>query len=211
MPWRDAWLGVGLMGPGGGCMGIVKGLAASLPVVVVVVATASCSGGPPAAAHTVSVAPGVTVSLAGDVKVTAKAAPRVTASLSRAVRVNGEKEPGPLAVLATARHLIASGRLPSGGTVITFHVSPRKVAAGSIPFLASLDPETGSWIPVPSRYNRATGEVSARVTHFSVWVPLEWLRARVAALLKGALLSLFGLAGAGTPPACGGAVLPVTD
>ena len=95
--------------------------------------------------------------------------------------------------------------------MITFHVSPRKVAAGSIPFLASLDPATGRWIPVTSRYNRATGEVSARVTHFSVWVPLEWLRARIAALLKGALLSLFSLAGAGTPPSCGGAALPVAD
>src|SRR5689334_17947745 len=142
------------MGPGGVCAGIVKGLAASLPVILVAAVTASCSGGP-SAAHTVSVAPGVTVTLTSNVKVTAKAAPAATASLPRTVSVNGKKEPSLLAVLATAQHLIASGRLPTGGAVITFHVSPRKVPVGSTPFLASLDPATGSWIPVTSRYNRS--------------------------------------------------------
>lgn len=199
------------MRPGGGCAGALRGLAVSLPVVLAAAVTASCSGSPPAAAHTVSVAPGVTVTLAGGVKVTAKAVPGVTASLTREVSVNSGKRPSLLTVLAAAQHLTASGRLPHGGAVITFHVSPRKVAAGSVPFLASLDPATGRWIPAPSKYNRETGEVSARVTHFSVWVPLDWLRARMAALLKGALLSLLSLAGTGTPPSCEGAPLPVAD
>jgi len=77
-----------------------------------------------------------------------------------------------------------------------------RVSAGTALFLASLNTATGRWVPVPSRYNRATGAVSARVRHFSIWEPLDWVRARIAAVFNGALLSLFGVAGFGVfPPA----------
>jgi hypothetical protein len=113
--------------------------------------------------------------------------------------------------LAPAEHLAASGKLPQSGAVITFRINPHKVPAGAVPFLASLDPATGSWTPVPSSYNRRTGKISAHVTHFSIWAPLAWLTSRLFAVFKGALLSLFSLGGDGSAPSCRPPTLPVID
>jgi hypothetical protein len=158
------------------------------------------------------VAPGVTVQLpASSVRVTSTAEPQAAASLAKRVRVGGRSLPGAIAVLAVPRHLHASGPLPPGGVVLSFRVNPRLVSAGTTPFLASLDTATGRWVPVASRYDPETGEVSARVTHFSIWAPLDWVRARIAALFKGALLALFGVSGTGAAPSCAGAAIAVTD
>jgi hypothetical protein len=192
-----------------------RALSVGLAAVLAAAVVTSCSGSPVGVTpltRMVSVAPGVTVQLpASSVAVLAKADPRATASLTKPVRVGGRNLASAIAVLAAAQHLSATGPLPASGVVLSFRVNPRKVPAGTTPFLASLDTATGKWVPVASRYDPATGEVSARVTHFSIWAPLDWVRSRIAALFKGALLSLFGLAGTGTAPSCSGDRITVTD
>lgn len=187
------------------------GLVAALAATTVT----SCSGSAVSASRQtsiVSVAPGVTVQLpAKSITISAKAQPRAAVSLTKPVHVDGRDLPSAILVLAPAQHLSASGPLPTGGVVLGFRINPRKVSAGTTPFLASLDTVTGKWIPVASHYNSATGEVSARVTHFSIWAPLDWVKPRIAALFKGALLSLFGLAGTGTAPSCSGTGIVITD
>jgi hypothetical protein len=187
------------------------GLVAALAATTVT----SCSGSAVSASRQtsiVSVAPGVTVQLpAESITISAKAQPRAAVSLTKPVHVDGRDLPSAILVLAPAQHLSVSGPLPTGGVVLGFSINPRKVSAGTTPFLASLDTVTGKWIPVASHYNSATGEVSARVTHFSIWAPLDWVKPRIAALFKGALLSLFGLAGTGTAPSCSGTGIVITD
>lgn len=190
-----------------------------LAVALVAAALTGCSGAsqPSRTARTVQVTRGVTVTFpkvpsgARLPKITAHPAPDTTAALAKPVRVAGHRFPSALTVLAPAQHLAAFGPLPAGGVILSFHLDPRRVPAGTIPFLASLDTATGRWVPVASSYNRATGVVSARVTHFSLWAPLGWLKSVIASALKGALVSLFGLAGIGAAPSCGGQPVTVTD
>jgi hypothetical protein len=196
-------------------MRLARGLAAALTAVVLVAGVASCSAAAPhqaPAGRTVPVASGVDVTFRSAFPpVRARAVPGATGSLTAPVRVGSESLPSAIEVLAPAQHLMASGKLPAGGAVITFRVNPRDVPAGTTPFLASLDPATGLWVPAPSHYDPATGQVSAHTSHFSIWAPLDWARPRIAALLEGALTSLFGLAGTGSPPACPGTAVTVTD
>lgn len=184
----------------------------TLTAALLVATVTSCSGSSATRTHTVSVAPGVTVTLSdGSPVVTATAEPTAGSAVTRPLTVGGRSLPGALAVLAPPQYLKAHGPLPVGGALISFHVDPRQVPPGTKPFLASLDPATGLWVPVVSSYNEATGDVSARVSHFSVWAPLDWVTSRIAAVVKGALLSLFGLAGTGAAPSCSGDTIPVTD
>jgi hypothetical protein len=181
---------------------------------------AACSGSPPArppAAQKVTVTKDITVTVpladrhAALPAVKAEKEPAATAILTRRVHVSGRSLPSAIDVLAPAQHLIASGPLPAGGLILSFRVRRSSVPAGTSPFLASLDTATGKWIPAPSTYDAATGVVSAHVTHFSIWAPLDWIKSAVAAVLKGALESLFSLGGLGTSPDCSGSGITVTD
>jgi len=144
-------------------------------------------------------------------RVTSKPRPGLTAALSGPVNLGGYNYPSDIAVLATPRHLEASGPLPRGGVVLSFRVDPETVRAGSSPFLASLDAATRTWVPVRSSYDAATGVVSARVTHFSIWAPFDWVKSAIAAMLKGAIVSLFGTGGLGSAPSCSGQPVTLTD
>ena len=112
-------------------------------------------------------------------------------------------------MLAPAEHVTAAGKLAAGSNaVLTFYV---KAPAGTTPFLASLDEATGQWVPAPSSYDPRTGAVSARVPHFSVWAPLDWISSEVLSFLKGAFLSTFGFGSFGAYPQCGSYDVAVTD
>lgn len=162
--------------------------------------------------QTKSVAPGVTVELPANFpKVSSKAEPSATSMLTEPIRFDGRNLPSSITVLAPPRLLTVSAPLPAGGVILSFHVNPRKVSSGTTPFLASLDSATGRWLPVNSQYNPSTGVVSARVTHFSIWAPLDWIKSRVIAAFKGALLSLFSLGGTGSAPTCSGNTITVLD
>jgi hypothetical protein len=190
----------------------IRILSLPLAVVLLVGMLTSCSASTSSSLRSISVTPDLTVTLRGTgVRVTARAVPGVTASLAGRARQGGSRVSSALVALAPAERLAASGRLPHGDAVITFRINPQKVPVGAVPFLATLDPAADSWIPVPSRYDRRTGEISARVAHFSIWAPLAWLKSRLAALLKGALLSLFSLGGYGNAPSCSKPTLPVID
>jgi hypothetical protein len=170
-------------------------LAAMLAAAVVTAGLTACSASPPAA-RTVRLARNLTVTLP-------PGSPPVTATPSGA-RV---KEPR-LTMLAPAERLTAAGKLPAGGAVLTFHV---KAPAGTTPFLASFDKATGQWVPVPSRYDPRTGAVSARLPHFSVWAPLDWISSEIVPVLKGAFLSIFGFGSSGEYPQCSSYDVSVTD
>lgn len=181
---------------------------------------ASCSQAPPVrkiAARTVTVTNGITITLpsaghhAALPAVRAEQEPAATAILTRQLQISGRSLPSAIAVLAPAQHLIAAGPLPAGGVILSFRVRPSSVPAGTSPFLASLDTATGRWVPVPSTYDAATGVISAHVTHFSIWAPLDWIKSAVAAVLEGALESLFSLGGLGGSPVCSGGGIAVTD
>lgn len=149
-----------------------------------------------------------TEKLAHGVTITAPdSAARIRATASRA----GVRNQRALRQLAPAERLTAAGRLPDGGVILTFRVDARKVAPGTRPFLATLDKATGQWAPVPSSYDRATGAISARVRHLSVWAPFGWVNSKIAAMLKGALLSIFGFGGTGEYPQCSAYDVAVTD
>jgi hypothetical protein len=190
---------------------------AACAAVVLVCALGACSGPPRSKFETVTVAPGVSVRvLSGSPSVKATAAPAATRRLTARIRLaGGRTAPSALAVLAPARHLVSSGPLAADGVILTFHVAPDAVSPGTTPFLASLDPATGKWVPVPSSYSAAAGTVSARVTHFSVWTVLDWVRSKIADVLKGALSDIFGPveAGAGNPvcTTATGGVVTVSD
>lgn len=190
---------------------IPVGLASAL----VATAAAGCSTSSADASrnfHLIPVAQGVSIRASGgSIKVTSSPEPQAAAWVEKPVQVSGQRLPSPLTVLATPRRITASGPLPSGVVILSFAVSKHLVQAGTVPFLASLDPSTGRWVAVPSSYDPATGVVSARVTHFSIWAPLGWVKSRIAALFQGALQSVFGLAGNGAPPACSGQLVTVTD
>jgi hypothetical protein len=150
--------------------------------------------------RTVTLAPGLTATLPA-------MAPKVTATPSS----ERAHHSAVLKQLAPAERVTAAGKLPADGVVLTFHVDPARIPPNSRPFLASLDQKTGRWIPVASSYDPNTGAVSARVPHFSVWAPLSWVTSRIAAMLKGALLSTFGFGGTGRYPQCGSYDVAVTD
>jgi hypothetical protein len=179
-------------------------------VLLASLATACGSAGASQHAQVIGVAPGVSIRTpGGSVKVTSKPEPQAAASLQKPVQVGGQQLPSPLEVLATPRRITAS--VPPGGVVLSFKVSRQLAAAGIVPFLASLNPSTGRWVPVPSSYDPATGVVSAHITHFSIWAPLGWVKSRIAAVFKGALLSLFSLAGNFAAPTCSAqSITPVT-
>ncbi|MGH3189393.1 MAG: hypothetical protein ACRDPY_18260 [Streptosporangiaceae bacterium] len=151
-----------------------------------------------------SPAPGLTVELpVGSAAVKATTAASTTGPLERPVYVGGVRFPSAIAVLAPARHLSIRGQFPAGGVTLTFRIRRGSVPRGTTPFLASLDPATGQWIPVASRYDAAAGTVSAQVTHFSIWTVLDWVASKVAAVLSGALSDIFGPIEAGPGvPAC---------
>jgi hypothetical protein len=205
----------------GGKLGLVsrarRATAAVLAVVLAASLLAACAAGSPSTARTVKVAAGLTVTFPDAApgtrlpRVTSTPEPGLTGALSKPVHLDGHRYRGAIAVLAIPRHLEASGPLRRAGAVLSFRVNPDQVLNGSVPFLASLDTATGNWIPVASSYDPATGVVSARVTHFSVWAPLHWVKSAIAAVLKGALVSLFGLGGLGSAPSCSGQPVTVTD
>src|ERR1039457_4285169 len=180
---------------------------------------AGCSGGPYTTLfRSVSPAPGVTVRLPASAgAVTAAAAPDSTAPLTAQVHLaDGLAVPSAIAVLAPPRHLAIRGQFPAAGVVLTFRVRPGSVSPGTRPFLASLDPATRRWVPVASTYDAAAGTVRARVTHFSVWAVLDWVRSEIAGILRGALSDIFGPIESGPGgPVCAsgtaGGVIPVGD
>jgi hypothetical protein len=177
-------------------------------VALVAAALTSCSSGP-VGSHTVTLAKGLTVRLPpGSPRVTARAAPEAAASLTGKVHIGRRHASGALAILASAERITSSGPLPAGGATVTFHV---KVPQGVTPFLASMNPATGRWMQVPSRYDQAAQTVSAHVLQFSVLAPLGWIKSRIAALLKGALLGTFDLAGTGSYPRCNSYDIAVDD
>jgi hypothetical protein len=163
----------------------------------------------------VSVATGVTVTVPPNTpKITATQQPSsVTAPLLAATQSsNGASVPSALAVLAPAEKLTVAGHLPSAGVQLTFHVNPSQVSAGSAPFLASLDPATGKWIPATSTYDAHAGTVSAHVGHFSIWTVLTWVGSRIAATLEGALSDILASDSASpAAPSCSGSAVVVSD
>jgi hypothetical protein len=200
-----------------------KWRSAACTLAVLAITLAGCSGtsrgpsGPhtasPAPVHTVSPAPGVAVTLpVGSAAVKATAAASTTSPLEGSIYVGGVRFPSAIAVLAPARHLSIRGQFPAGGVTLTFRIRRGSVSPGTTPFLASLDPATGQWIPVASRYDAAAGTVSAQVTHFSVWTVLDWVASKVAAVLGGALSDIFGPIEAGPGvPACEAGAVALTD
>jgi hypothetical protein len=192
---------------------VVRKLAADLCVIGVLAGLiAGCSPrAQPGPLTTVRPAPALTVRLpAGSGAVTATSVPGATAALTAPVQVSGRNLPSGIAVLAPAEQLALRGAFPASGVVLSFHVRPGSVPAGSAPFLASLDAATGSWTPVPSRYDASTATVSARVTHFSVWTVLDWVRSHLAAVLRGALSDIFGPLQYAGSPECAGATADST-
>lgn len=195
-------------------------MAAILSAALLAGLLASCSEAPPArksAAHKIIVTKGITITLpsadhhAALPAVRAEKEAAATTILTRPLHVSGRSLPGAIAVLAPAQHLTAAGPLPAGGVILSFRIQTGRVPAGTSPFLASLDTATGKWVPVPSTYDTATGVVSAHVTHFSIWAPLDWIKPAVAAVLKGALESLFSLGGLGISPDCSASGITLTD
>lgn len=194
-------------------------LAAACALAVLAGVLAGCSGSRgPSGLHTVSLAQGLSVMLpAGSGAVTATSVPGTTGPLTTPVRVGGGRFPSGIAVLAPARHLSIRGQFPVGGVTLTFRIRRGLVPSGTTPFLASLDPATGRWAPVASRYDAAAGTVSAQVTHFSVWTVLDWVTSKVGAVLQGALSDIFGPIESGPGmPACAaagssGAVITTSD
>lgn len=182
---------------------------------------ASCSGAPSAdagRARTVAVTKDVTVTwpagsaASGLPLLTARSEPDATAAPAKPLLIGGRTLPSAVTVLAPAQHLIASsGRFPRGGAVLSFRVSRNSVPSGTTPFLATLDIASGQWLPVRSSYDATAGVVSAHIAHFSIWAPFDWVKSAIAAVLKGALASLFGLGGSGAPPDCSGSAITVTD
>jgi hypothetical protein len=171
-------------------------ITAILAAVLLAGMLAACSGSRPArtaAARTVTVTKDFTVALpSGD-------HPRITAS-SKGSEAAGrhrdsDQAPARQRPLAAQRHRCACpgsapDRLRPAAGRRSHPQLPhpaQQCPSRSSPFLASLDTTTGKWVPVPSTYDAATGVVSARVTHFSIWAPLSWIKSAVAAVLKGAL------------------------
>jgi hypothetical protein len=185
----------------------------ALVVVLIGVGVAVNSGRPASTATpgVTVVARGVWVQGAGAVHVTSIPEPQAADSLEKPISVGGRRLPSALTVLATPRHLESSGPLPVGGVVLSFQVDKQRVAAGTAPFLASLDTVTGLWVPVPSSYDPADGVVSARVPHFSTWAPVQWVASGVAAVFEGITSAFFGLGGVGVSPSCSGQTVTVTD
>jgi len=179
---------------------ITRWLAVAAAGALASVALGACSA-PPAPDRNVTLAHGL-------ITVTAPASAPTVRAIPSSEHVRHSRA---LTQLAPAERLVAAGRLPPGGAVLTFHVDPREVKQGARPFLASLDPGTGQWMPVPSRYDPATSAISARVTHFSVWAPFSWVNSQIAAMAKGALLSIFGFGGTGGYPQCDNYDVTVTD
>jgi len=201
MGWRLAASGLAVVVLAAGISGCSRGASAE----------SNAAAATPAQAQVTTVAPGVSIQGAGSIKITSTPEPRAGAALEKAVEVGHRRLRSALAVLATPRRLSASAPLPAGGVVLSFRVSKKRVTARSTPFLASLDPATGLWVPVPSSYDPATGMVSARVPHFSIWAPVQWVASRVAAVFEGITSSFFGLGGVGLPPSCSGQAVTVTD
>lgn len=188
------------------------GLAAAMLATTAISCTSNGSKPAGPGTQTVAVAPGVTVDLPAKFPaVSSKAEPSAASALTRPVRVGGRNLLSAITVLATPQLLTTSAPLPASGVILSFHVTPREVPSRTTPFLASLDTATGKWVPVATHYDPVTGEVSARITHFSIWAPLDWIKSRVTALFKGALLSLFSLGGTGSAPSCNGNTITVTD
>ena len=72
------------------------------------------------------------------------------------------------------------------------------------PFIATYVPARGIWSPVASHYDASYGEVSAQVTHFSIWGVFSFVGSAVKKLAKDAFESLFGSIKVTDPaPACG--------
>lgn len=188
-----------------------------IAVVLAGCTTTTTTTTPATAVHTVTVTPGVSVTLpSAGPRVSATPQPGVTKTVTAAVTIApGRTVPSALEALAPAQKLTASGPLPAGGVTLTFHVDPATVPTGTVPFLASLDPTSGAWMPAASTYDPRTGAVSAHVTHFSVWTVLAWIGTRVLAAFQGAYEDVFGSATDGTVPTCAaadsGAFITIAD
>jgi hypothetical protein len=76
-----------------------------------------------------------------------------------------------------------------------------------MPFIATYVPSTGIWSPVVSNYNASDGEVSAQVSHFSIWGVFSFVGSAVKKLAKDVFDSLFGSIKVTDPaPTCGDSV-----
>ena len=154
-------------------------------ILVLTVVSAGCSSISAPRTQTLTLAHGLTVTVPPGVKVSAKADAVADKELRRYTKLIA-----PLAPVAD----LSSSHIPAGGAVLTFHIDPHRIAPGTKPFLAWLD-AAGIGHPVASSYDDRAGTVSARVPHFSRWVPLDWVTSRMAALLTGVFESMYGLAG----------------
>jgi hypothetical protein len=132
-------------------------------------------------------------------------------------RVSGRESPAHLAdhpwlrQLAASEKIIVTGRLAKAGMTVTFHLRSRALPAGTIPFLARRDPQTGRWIPLPSSYHRPAGTITALITRPATVAPLAWFPSALTALVKGAVLGMFGFGGTGSYPECSTYDITVTD
>lgn len=143
---------------------------------------------------------------------------RVTVAVpAGSARVSGRGSPARqadhpwLRQLAASEKVMVTGRLAKAGLTVTFHLRPRGLPAGAVPFLARQDPQTGRWIPLPSHYRRRAGTVAARITGPAVVAPLAWYINGLTALVKGAVLGMFGFGGTGSYPECSSYDITVTD
>jgi hypothetical protein len=107
------------------------------------------------------------------------------------LQTSGGTEPSPLELLSTPKLLHSSGALPRGGVTLSVTIA-LPTSPGSEPFLASYDPASGTWTPVPSHYDATTHTVSAQIRHFSIWAVLRFVTSGIRAIVKGALQSLVG-------------------
>ncbi len=119
-----------------------------------------------------------------------------------------------LAEAAAPVHFQVTGAHPTGTLRVTFRVGairlPRSVPASArrnAVWLAYYDPAARRWQPVASRYDPATGTVTAQVRHLSWWAPWTWDWQGFSLRLRQAL-SAFG-SGRAPAESCPG-VLKVT-
>lgn len=178
-------------------------------VVCVVVLAACVSTGP----HKQEVGPaGGTLHLDGlDITLPAGAVSKPTSarlsaindtkhSLSEPITITGGRSlPTPWNQAARPVHISLTHRMSKSGT-LTFRLSPR--TSGPL-VLLTRDSDKDQWHPVRSRFDPATGKLTANVSHFSDWAVLGWVKDRAAAVIRGVYDDLFGqLTASSAAPKC---------
>jgi len=157
--------------------------------------TASTSGPPPTAAT--SAAGGTSLALAA---ASAPVSFELTGTeLTQPVTLAFPVPPDALPPAAGPGTAIA----PSGSTSPSSGNSSPTVGSDAA-WLASFDPQSSQWVPVPSHLDLSTHTVTAQIPHLSWWAAWTWDWRSIDARLRQALSAL-GIATRASPSACSGA------